>query len=82
MGIKGLDLAATNCPGWIRAVKQIVKANLHDERQSGVEIEDQKLRLFPRLLLMIVVCRLLTDSDVLSRCYGQATKGVRWMPWR
>ena len=23
-----------------------------------------------------------TDRDVLGKFYGQATKGVRWMPWR
>ena len=80
MGIKGLDFAATNCPGWIRAV--LVKANLHDEGQLRVEIEGHRQRFFPELLLLIVTFRLLAVSDVLSRCYGQATKGVRWMPWR
>ena len=24
----------------------------------------------------------LRDRDVLGKFYGQATKGVRWMPWR
>ena len=77
----GLDVAATICPGWIRAEK-LVKANLPGAGQLRVEIEGQKQRSFPGLLVLAVRCSLLAVSDVLSRYYGQATKGVRWMPWR
>ena len=64
---------AANCPGLDPGSEG--KANLRSNtgfRDSGFGV-----RFFSP-----DSCLLTSGVDVLSRYYGQATKGVRWMPWR
>jgi len=61
----------------------VVKANLRRLKSSAIssQLSVKALKSWG-LLLGAGDLKLMTVLDVLSRYYGQATKGVRWMPWR